>query len=195
MGNFTDFFPGDYRVVDIEELYMNNKTGEVIYELSFDSSIIKSLIKVKREILCNCETIDNRYFISSGGKYYFDSGNLQDDKIFYGGAHSIKLTDVYLYGLSIKIKIERGDVYKINVWRLSKEASGTLVATTDVPGEYYKAGASIQDVDGEWEKIELIVSIPENIKSDTLHIYIWNNLKERVVYFDDFSIRQIEVRR
>ncbi len=191
--NFTNILSGDYKAVDIKELYINNRTGEVIYELSVDNSMIKSLIKVKREISCNCETIDNNHFISSDGKNYFDNGNLRNNKIFFRGGHSVKLTGRCLYGLGIKIKIEHGEVYKINVWRLSKEASGILVATTDVPGEYYKAGASIQDVNGEWEKIELNVRIPENVKSDTLHIYIWNNLKEIEVYFDDFSIRQIEV--
>ena len=80
------------------------------------------------------------------------------------------------------------------MWRLSKKASGIIVATTDVPGEFYKTGSSIQETNGAWEKIELNIEIPEGLSTDTLHIYLWNNLKDRELYFDDFIIYQVELK-
>ena len=193
--NFSDIISDGFKAADTEELYMNSNTGEVIYELSFDDRMIKSLIKVKREILCGCEAVEDSYFISSDGEYYFNNANLQCNEISYGGANSIKLTDKQPYGLGTKIKIKQGEIYKINVWRLSKKASGILVAATDAYGGFYKAGSSVRDVNGDWEKIELNVRIPGNLPSDTLLIYVWNNLKEKELYFDDFSIQQVELIR
>jgi hypothetical protein len=160
--NFSDLFSENPGAIAAEKIYVNNKTGEEIYELSFDSDVIESIIKVKREIFLNNEAAE--------------------------------LTDKHPYGLGIKIKTGPGEIYKISAWRLSKEASGIIVATTNVPGEYYRTGASIQDVKGEWELVELNLTIPEYIKSDTLHIYTWNNLLEKEVYFDDFTILQIELK-
>ena len=192
---FSDISYNNSEVVKIKEIYINNNTSEVIYELSFDNNIIKSSIKVMREIRCNCEIIDNNYFISSEGEYYFENGNLQNNEIYFNGKHSIKLTEKYPYGLGIKIYIKHGSTYKINVWRFSRKASGIIVATTDVTSEFYKTGASIQETRGDWERIELNVVVPESLLSDSLYIYVWNNLKESEVYFDDFIIRQTELKK
>lgn len=195
MDNFSELKMNDFNAVDVKEIYVNNSTNETIYELSFDNHKIKSSINVIREIRCNCESIDNNYFISSDGEYFFNNGNLQNNEIYFSEAHSLKLTEKQPYGLGVKIKINHGDIYKINVWRLSKKASGIIVATTDIPGEFYKTGASIQETSGDWEKIELNVEIPEGLSTDTLHIYLWNNVKDRELYFDDFIIYQTEFKK
>jgi hypothetical protein len=160
--DFSDIFPEYPGLIAAEKIYVNKKTGEEIYELSMDNNMVKSLIKVKREIILYSEAAE--------------------------------LTDEHPYGPGIKIKTSPGEIYKVNAWRLSKEASGIIVATTDVPGGYYRTGASIQDVKGEWELVELNVTIPEYIKSDTLHIYTWNKFLEKEVYFDDFTILQLELK-
>ncbi len=195
LDNFSLFETNDFKALDVKEIYENNITNEVIYELGFDSHRIKSSINIIREIKCDCESTDNTYFISSDGDYHFDKGNLQNNEIYFSESHSIKLTDKQCYGLGVKIKIKQGDIYKINIWRLSENASGIIVATTDIPGEFYKTGSSIQQTSGAWEKIELNVEIPGDLSTDTLHIYLWNNVKDKELYFDDFIIYQAEFKK
>ncbi len=173
-------------------LFFNKATGEVLYKMKIDNRALEKAFKVKNEVYCGFERLsEENGYLSSDSSIYFSKGNLQTEDIVFRGDHALKTDEEMQYGMGTEIPVLPGEWYKFSVWRNSSSASGVLVFSGK-GGGFYRAGGSIQETRGEWERIEYTLEIPQNFNSDTLKFYLWNQLQDTAVYFDEFVLQWLE---
>lgn len=105
------------------------------------------------------------------------------------GSNAVKLTESNAYSLGLNLKdAVPGKKFKVSVWRFSDTNEGVLVVSSE-PEKimYYQMGDFIRQDEKGWKLIELSFTVPENIGTNKIRVYVWNTGKG-VVYFDDLTI-------
>lgn len=151
----------------------------------------------RSEIFCNVDTSaidENSYIWYNQGPWYSNQklalGGMISDKNSHSGSHSVLLTKEKPYGFSTEFdNIKGNERFRISVWRYHSEKRSALVVQGDKNYSLYIAQEIVTEVDDNgWEKLEVTVEIPPNIR--TFKVYAWN-INADSVYFDDLKIEQL----
>lgn len=174
--------------VNIQRTFINKSTGEIIFEITSDTSKLAGTKTLLRHIKCDAEnvTADRSQFVSGG--YYFANGFSRSGEKKLSGSYSIKLSGENRYGMEIKLKIKRGGSYEASVWR-SSSADGVLTASTENSALFYKSNSTAAKRNGEWEQLLLKFRLPDDFPDSLLKIYVWNKGRGEI-YFDDLEIKE-----
>jgi len=139
----------------------------------------------------NCDlevlTADQQNFICRD--YEISHLGTVTSEVSRSGIYAVKLTESNAYSLGLNLSnVESGRRFKVSVWRFSDTNQGVLVVTSD-PGKimYYQQGDFLQQDEKGWKLIELSFTVPENIGTNQIRVYVWNTGKG-AVYFDDLTI-------
>ena len=146
-------------------------------------------------ILCDAETRRGDLFYHNG--HTFGKGELQSSERAFSGKYSCRVPagDGLQFGFGYELRQFRaGEWYEATAWRYGPlQAGGSLVVqghggaafyrSTDYPLEASPAG---------WQRLQLSFFVPDDPELDYLHIYVYSDGK-MPVYFDDLSIRRLEV--
>ena len=181
---------GMNRQIDLnyDTVYLNNKTGEKLYKVTYDS--LSS--KIIRQFTCGAEKLDlsKSCFISEQG-LVFENGLTQSDEKARSGKYSSRLTDKCPYGFTSYIsEVSEGEHYIFSVWRYKNNHDAGLVVTTSDPDVFYHLQTKSVQKEGEWEMLKFEFKVPESLNKKDLKIYCWNQNKVLPAYFDDLVIQR-----
>lgn len=142
-------------------------------------------------LYCDVETEEiirgNPYLVS--GKNRLSGAKSRSDEASHSGKWSVKLNQEEAFGLGFKFEnLKPGDRYHVSVWRKGKY--GFLVFSADA-ARLYRNQDNPSVTEGEWQKLEMVVTLPPNLKSDVCKVYAWNN-KSEDAYFDDLRVTKLE---
>lgn len=146
---------------------------------------------------CSCEIIcdDQLFFCSENtDSIYFSKAELRSSDFSYKGKYSIKLDYENPFGLEVCIENVKPDTYyKVSVEKLEKfsERQGVLVITNKAEDVYQIIDYTVKTNENGWQHMETVFSVPPILKSEELYLYLWNK-GEYPIYFDDFSVEEIE---
>jgi hypothetical protein len=165
------------------------KTGEKIYEVTYDSS--KGNLPFA--FYFDAEVLDSTGEFYKGCKgINAGNGNTQSSDFARSGRYSCKLTKESPFGLtSILSEVNADENLKISVWSYinGNNNSGLVVTANDVNKLYiFKKAPSLNE--NHWQKIEIDLKIPAAADMQDLKIYCWNNEPDLPAYFDDLSIEK-----
>jgi hypothetical protein len=175
----------------VDTTFLFEKTGEKIYEVTYDSA--KGALPFK--FLCDAESLDSTkvYFIDSDG-LRAGNGNTQSSDVAKSGVFSSRITKEAPYGMtSILSEVNANEQYRISVWKYNNgnDNAGLVVAANDKEKLYvYETVSSKTGYD--WHKIEIDLIVPVAAHMQDLKIYCLNNDTELPAYFDDLSIEKKE---
>jgi hypothetical protein len=144
-------------------------------------------------INCGAENISGDFFVDNG--FQFSGANTQSDRKSKSGTYSSMVTGSDKTGFSYVIANPvPGTTYKAEVWRRGEEMqSGILAVSSENPDEFYKeTGQEIKNDDDWWQKLELTFTIPNQFDIKEVSVYVYKSEGEKPIYFDDFSIMEIE---
>ena len=144
-------------------------------------------------ITCGAENISGEYFIENGHK--FSGINTQSEVRVRSGNYSSMVNKKDQRGLSYVIEQPiPGKTYKAEVWRIGKEVqTGTLAVSGENPDVFYKETSQEVYNDGSWwQKLELIFTIPFNINTGKITVFVYKKEGDLWIFFDDFAISEIE---
>ncbi|MBN1413590.1 MAG: hypothetical protein JW973_00705 [Bacteroidales bacterium] len=166
------------------------KTGERIYEVSYDSVIGA----MPFEFYIDAEVVDStgEYFICREG-LKIGNGNTQSSDVARSGRYSSKLTKDSPYGMTcILSEVKADEHFKISTWRYNNgnHDAGLVTAANDINKLYILKKESSINENG-WQKIEIDLIIPVNAHVQDLKIYCWNKDPGLPAYFDDLFIEKI----
>ena len=153
--------------------------------------------KDEKLLFCDMEELvqknDTLFFKSKGGGL-LSNGTTQSDEKSFSGKHSCKITHSNPWGISIKLdSLNLGDKYVITVWRHSSTSAGVLAVKSG--GVFYlDTDKGIESKNG-WELLELVVNINVLNEKRELLIHTWMPQKNDSAYFDDFTVKNISLKR
>ncbi|MFK7808611.1 MAG: CotH kinase family protein, partial [Saprospiraceae bacterium] len=140
-------------------------------------------------VLCDAEKVVEGAFVT--GLNTFGRGNTQSDDYAFSGSYSCKLEEAERrqYGFEYKLQDPTpGMTYKASVWRFrDSEAKSALVVSGPEGSDLYRAEALAFKSEKDWERIEIVFSIPINKKIKFVQFYVYSN-GMGTVYFDDLMI-------
>ncbi len=174
-------------VKEAKLLYKNEATGDVLYNLYFDTSYL-SLFDVSK-IVCNMENVDsmNNVFLSNVDGFNFTGAKLRTNEIPYQGNFSC-LLDNATYGSRIDLKVNKGDQVSAGIFKYPEKANVVLTASYPKPGVFYQGNVLYSKVQGSnWKHIGLNFSIPESLNDSTIRILFYRPGNQKV-YVDNFEI-------
>jgi hypothetical protein len=174
----------------IDTTIVFEKTGETIYEVTYDSAIgaMPFAFHFDAEVL---DTIKESFICTEGFKA--GNGNTQSSDFSRSGRYSSKLTEEAPYGMTIILSEVRADEhYKMSIWRYDNgnKNAGLVVAANDINKLYVFKTTSSMDMN-RWQQIEIDLIIPVAAHMQDLKIYCWNNNPDLPAYFDDLSFEKI----
>lgn len=147
------------------------------------------------EFDCDLEQVEKGKFISTTG-FELSGGHFKSDRVARSGKYSVRLdtdTKKALVGKIGNLKI--GDELSISIWRYfdenawgnSKELNEGMLSVQIGHKLFFKEVKAVKK-EGDWELLEVNVTIPNEIKGHTLSWKVtYNNANE--VFFDDFSLK------
>ncbi|MCB0606278.1 MAG: glycosyltransferase family 39 protein [Lewinella sp.] len=82
------------------------------------------------------------------------------------------------------------DWITITAWRWGKSPAAGIVAATPEQRAFYAFEIYpplYEPVEGDWYRVRMEITLPEDYPTDTLRFYLWDHTKEPV-WFDDFQV-------
>lgn len=152
---------------------------------------------LRPEIYCSIDSsqldVNNNFWFDQGsiwGKQKLDLSGFLSSDFAHSGRHSVLLTKKKVFALSTEFFGINGDErFKVSVWRKGSSENSALIIQGDKAYSLYIAEKKAIEVSEDgWEKLEVFVDIPPNIKS--FKVYVWN-INEDSVYFDDLRVQQV----
>lgn len=143
-----------------------------------------------------CFTMDSlsqdKQWILAGNERMPADGKLSAS-VAHSGQQAYRLSGKDIYGLPYQLKnIEPGQQYRISVWRKGDAENTFLVAAAENTSQLYLQSATCTEgKPDQWNRIQLDLTIPENLTTPLIKIYVWNN-SGKEVYFDDLSISRLK---
>ena len=149
----------------------------------------------ENRLVCDAERVFNRpnglCFVA--GNSFFRNAVTQSSEKARSGKFSSKLHKGRQYGMAFDVPDARGgEAYIASVWRYSPEGFGKLVAQPKWTRIMRAHQPKEADASG-WEKLVIHVLVPDSIEKSSMKFYAWypEQVKDKVVYFDDFVIEKI----
>lgn len=152
---------------------------------------------LRSEIYCSVDSTkldeNNKFWYEQGSlwaKQKLDLGGFLSSDDAHSGNHSVLLTKKKAFGLSTEFFGILGDErFHISIWRKGSSENSALVVQGDKAYSlYFAKKKAVEVTDDGWEKLEMYVDIPPNIRS--FKVYAWN-ISDDSVYFDDLRIQQL----
>ncbi len=141
-------------------------------------------------VSCDAEEVEGKYFLTDNNVKVFGS-NLQSSAFSRSGTHSVKLDAENAYGFTVELdNPPAATLYSCEVWRYTKTAGKVDLVVSGQPGDFYAQSEKVMEIQGKWEKVQLIFQTPAKAL-DHIKIYAWANSNEGV-YLDDLSIRPLK---
>lgn len=138
---------------------------------------------------CDLESLteDQQNFLC--GNYLISTAGAITSEVTRSGKNAVKLSGTNEFSLGVVLnEIQPGKRYRISLWRLSDNNDGVVVAASEPEKFFYRQMGDFLKTDEKgWKLIELSFTIPEDIGSNQVKVYVWNTGKG-VVYFDDLTI-------
>ncbi|MBK7214451.1 MAG: hypothetical protein IPH88_14350 [Bacteroidales bacterium] len=136
----------------------------------------------------------------SADKQFFVAGNekipvegKRNDKEAYSGKCSAMLSATDVYAIPYRItNVKEGEKYMLTVWKKGDLKETYLVAAADNAGQFYLQSTDpIEDAGNGWVKVGFTFTVPANLSTPAIKVYVWNN-SGKPVYFDDLCISRIK---
>jgi hypothetical protein len=162
--------------------------------LSFQSCQLDQTNSYKT-VLCN---VDTTQLDKEGKKFVISVGTLSSQDInvsgylntleAHTGTHSVLLTGKRKFGLSTTFDGLHGNEYFIvSIWRKdASHKSGLIVQGDKTKTLYIAQKDAVEQGKNGWEKLEIEVEVPPNIKE--VKFYVWK-INADSAFFDDLEIR------
>jgi hypothetical protein len=171
-------------------VYHNNKTKETIYEVTYDSIVASKIT----QYCCNAELLDSTgsNFINEN-QQLFENGITQSSEKRKSGKYSSKLTKDLPYGMTAVLsEVKANEHYKFSVWEYNNNnpEAGLAVSALDATKYFFFERKTVKK-EGDWVKIEIEFTVPEDLNNQDIKIFCWDNDKELPAYFDDFQIEKL----
>lgn len=185
---------GMTEVVDLKNVFRNEKTGEVIFLAIVDTALIMKHSQPRLVIETSMEELssDRELIKSTVEEYTFRGGQLQTERFARSGNSSILLTAANQFGLNISIPVSQGKRFKVEFWQRSSDQKQTLVVASATKSDiFYKASFQGENKAAEWIRSELNVTLPANYPDTVLQFYLWNPASDSV-WVDDFRLTVFE---
>jgi len=150
---------------------------------------------------------------SSFESTFFDLENIRDDDFTsgdnyakgaqtrsrdyaYSGDYSSKLDSQNTFGITYQLTNPiKGKTYKASVWRFFPHPvpkSYLVASAVDSDVFYRSVSKAVERGKDNWEKLELIFTIPKNVDLDLIKIYVFKDAGANPIYFDDLEITEVE---
>jgi len=185
---------GMSKFVKLENVYLNEKKGEVIAMAMVDTAQLGKFNQPKLTLETGMEelTTDGDQLKSNKAEYTFKGGNLQSGRFARSGNKSYLLTASDQFGLNISIPVSVGRRYMIEFWQRSSDQKQALVVATVSKSEmFYKTSIQGANNPGEWTRSELNVALPANFPEPNIHFYLYSPSSDSV-WVDDFRLSVFE---
>ncbi len=163
--------------------------------LMLASCVRQSNFPAGKKLICDAEkrTAKGDSFIAKNDSTaFFAGGWFRTAKEAYSGKHSVlTVPKTKAFAFAYTIKNAGPDwVFKVSVWRKSKDGKGSLVVASNNTDELYLATADAVETSRDgWERLELDIYTPPYFDGQDIKFYVWNNGSDSV-YFDDLSIHR-----
>ena len=150
-----------------------------------------------KTIICNVDTSilnENRtkflFYQEDTLFYHVNVGGYLNTQEAHTGTHSVLLTGEKNFALSSVIKkLDNNEHFIISIWRKDKSKKSALVVQGDkTSGLYIAQKEAIEQGTNGWERLEIEVEIPPNIKQ--VRFYVWR-INADSAFFDDLEIHQL----
>ncbi|MDA7501672.1 CotH kinase family protein [Chitinophagales bacterium] len=139
---------------------------------------------------CSSDGSDEKIVIDFEGKtpasIQFNSGELVTEHA-RSGSYSVAVSSEKSFGGSVSIPAPiNADKIRCSVYRHSSSSTVGMLVVQGGDQIYSKASTLIES-DGDWDLLQVEVTIPVNQLFDVLKIYVWNPTDD-TAYFDDLTI-------
>lgn len=140
-------------------------------------------------IYCNADSLTSDFSRFINSNRTFGGGWLHSGEQARSGSRSVKLDTENRFGLEYTLTdLKAGDRYRISVWRYGDYYESHLVVAAPKPELYYKSvNDNIRSDESGWRQLVMYVTVPGELGSDPLKVYLWNS-GSQPVYFDDLEI-------
>jgi hypothetical protein len=139
---------------------------------------------------CSAETVET----SDGGSYFadgghrFEKGETQSADYAHSGKFSIKISESSAFSMTFVIEnVSKGDAIEISAWRHKDDKNLGVLVVSSEDGSLYRQVKTTVASEGDWELVQGLVYIDQNLSDGKVKCYIFNP-HSQPTYFDDFSV-------
>lgn len=176
---------GQLENYSFKKVYYNELSNMVILEMNKEAIVSDSVVQVF-QLNCDMEPTTSNL----ANPAYLSSQKCETDLFSLSGNYSVKLDESNEFGTGLNLnELHIGDIIVASAWRLRNGNLSSLVISATDPQEYYTTGDEVVEAKDFWDKIEMQVQVPGNLKTNELKVYLWQNDKNSSVFFDDFSVK------
>lgn len=176
--------------VSLDFVYQNEYKGEVIARAIVDREKLIDYYQSYVNIETGMEEIspDGELIQSNKPEYTFRGAALLSGKYSRSGKKSMLLTSEKPYGLDISLPVTMGGQFKVEFWQISSgQKQAVVVAAASKNEIYYKTSTQHITSPAQWNRSELIISIPKDYPEPNIHFYLWNPTSDSI-WVDDFRL-------
>jgi hypothetical protein len=184
-------FDGLNRQSDTKDsiVFTNDTPNEKIHNIIFDAPAFHKITAY----FCDAEQTDSskNFFITHQLK--FKEGFTQSSEHSFQGKYAAKLTKEHPRGMTCSLgEVQNGERYKISVWKFKNgnDRSGLNVFVGD-RHLFDQFVTNPVETTGNWEKIEYIVTINEQLSNQDVIISCINKDPLLPAYFDNLLIERM----
>lgn len=138
-------------------------------------------------------TSDGVYFLSTEYDIEFTGAPARNNELPRSGENGFKLTSERPFALTLRYReLQPGERFVFSIWRYGTYNGVGIVFSSDYGNLFYRFETNniVEKDDKGWEKLELGVTLPEDIKFKKAASYIWNTGGEDV-WLDDFEVQRL----
>lgn len=187
--SLKDKFKGINRQLDTHWSLVKSfdNLNQYFYKVTYDS-----LAANIKEYICDAEIAEeSKAFFTNQLGQYFEGAIYQCDEFARSGNYSVKLLENQFGFTCTLSEVQSGEHYHIEIWRKIGHDQSALVVQSSPDNDFYISTSTPVATEREWEKLQLEIIIPDNLRNRELKIYGWNFPNSGATYFDDLSIRKL----
>ncbi|MCF8358797.1 MAG: hypothetical protein K9H26_08575 [Prolixibacteraceae bacterium] len=162
--------------VDVEKVYTNSVSGEVIVKVENDTAVIRNFLKPVKTVHVTMEkrTTDGKQFVDESGEELFDGGISQSAINVYEGDYSIMLTSLHKFGLKTELFVKPNEMFRLEAWQKSSSGSGAVFVASAPDSKYfYKTSHQKMKDQDNWFRDEFFFQVPRDYKYPSVNCYLY----------------------